>query len=257
MSQQVDPNTNLNNFLKQWEEANQQYALDYSYLINALAQMLAEAKSGNVQEAFQQAELAVMPAAMQVQGDTMGQLGAAMNISSALQQFTTDAENDVNAGENMTKAQAEQFVKLLKDLYNKINTTPPPPWLDKNTQANLLQAIRSICGNFHDANGNPITDPNKLNPNQVLIDIVNWVAHPTDPAFPGNPNYPQTGQQMLQNLQSGLTQWNNTESAQSQGLQAQEQFAANTFNQYLNTCMDIFKSTQQQNQAMIQNQKSN
>lgn len=240
---------NLDYYIRAWNEANELWGADHLALMNAITNMLKLAKEGKIGEAFQSAEHTVMPGAMTLQGDSMGQLAASMNIASASQAFTTDAQNAINGGKSMTKAQAEAFVKALQDMYKTIQAEMKLPaneqWMDQGTAQNMLNAIDKTCSPFG------VTNPNDLDPTKVQADIIKWIK------FPGTPgNGGPSGQQNLQNLQSGLTQWNNTESAQSQGLQAQEQFASNTYNQYMNTCVDIFQATQKQIQAMVQNQKS-
>ncbi len=240
---------NLDYYIRAWNEANQQWGTDHLALMNAITNMLKLAKEGKMGEAFQAAEHTVMPGAMTLQGDSMGQLAASMNVASASQEFTTSAQNDLNAGTKMTTAQAAAFVKAMQDMYNTIQDEMKLPaskqWMDSSTAQNMLNAISKSCSPFG------VTNPNDLTAATVQTDITYWINNPGTPVNGG-----PSGQQNLQNLQSGLTQWNNTESAQSQGLQAQEQFASNTYNQYMNTCVDIFQATQKQIQAMVQNQKS-
>jgi hypothetical protein len=245
----VDPTTNLDNYIKQWNLVTQQYTNDHAALEQMLADIIKRIEHHDTQGAFQIAEMGVMPSAMQLQGDTMGKLASSMNIGSACQEITTAAQNLMNAGSNITPDQANKFVQYLKDFYSRVNidlTVDANKWLDQNTKTNLLQSINQICQTFG------VQDPSKLDGTTVKNAIIQWSTHPTDTTLPNK----NTGQQNLQNLQSGFTQWNNVESAQSQGLQAQEQFAANTFNQYMNATTNIFQSSQQQAQNMVQNQKS-
>lgn len=247
---------NLDYYLRAWYEANKLWDADNLALQNAITHMLTLAKEGKMGEAFQAAEHTVMPGAMTLQGDSMGQLAASMNVASASQEFTTDAQNAINGGKKMTIAQAKAFVKALQDMYNTIkaemNLPKKDQWMDQATAQNMLNAIDKTCSPFAPIKPiNPNFNPNDLDPAKVQADIIKWVTNPDV-----QPTNGKTGQQNLQDLQSGLTQWNNTESAQSQGLQAQEQFASNTYNQYMNTCVDIFQATQKQIQDMVQNQKS-
>ncbi|GEM_PF-4798228 len=257
MSMSVDPQKDLNGFIEQWEKAGKQYEADYGQLLAMIQQMLVLAKKGEVGEAFQMAQMVVMPGAMQVQGDQMRELASSMNISSALEEFTTQAQNDMNAGGSMTTQQGDDFVKFLKEFLKDINATPPPAWLDPNTKSALNDAIHKICEAF----GCSSPDAPGFTGDKIAAMINSWTKDPTGTVwttptgqFP-NPGG-KTGQQCLQDLQSGFTQWNNTESAQSQVLQSQEQFAGNVFNQYMNTCADIFQASQKQAQTMVQNQRS-
>ncbi len=249
-----DPDSdNLEKYIAQWGDANKRFQDDLNSLTALITQMMALLKGGKVSEAFQIAEMGVMPGAMSLQGDSMGQLAATMNVSSALQKFTTDTQNDLNQGANIDheipkgsdhETYADQFVQFLKDLYAKVNVDNPPDWL-KNIQGGLKQSIEQICQVFG------ASDPTNLYPTTVANDVKTWINNPS--TVDGNG---KTGQQNIQNLQSGFTQWNNTESAQSQGLQAQEQFASNVYNQYMSSCSNIFHAVQQLSQAMVQNEKS-
>ncbi len=241
---QSDPQKNLNNFINQWWQESKQYTADYGYLTQMLQQMMAMAKSGNIEGAFQVAQMNVMPSAMTVQGDTIGKLAAGMNIGSAYQEFTTASQNGVT--NDPQEGNVANFIKFLQEFYNDINNgRTPMPWMSSATRNQLNAAIEKICKLFG------VDNPNELNPITVATDIYNWTNGPMEKTGNG-----KTGQENMQDLQAGFTQWNNVESAQSQGLQAQEQFASNTFNQYLNACLDIFKSSQGQIGAMVRNQKS-
>ncbi|MBS0605008.1 MAG: hypothetical protein JSS60_08270 [Verrucomicrobia bacterium] len=265
----VDPQTNLDNYIDQWTAANTQYNNDYAYLQQMISQMLVLCQQGGngTQEAYQIAEMAVMPGAMTVQGDTMGQLAASMNVGSALQQFTTDSQNDMNAGTQMTQAQAQQFVQYIQQVYTDVTNEMALPqnqqWLSSQTATNILQSLNSISTGFGASN------PNNLDANYVASYVNGWATNPTgtsvnDPYDGGtlqNPaganGQPDTGQQCIQNVQSAFTQWNNSLSAQSQSLTAQEQFASNTYNQYMNSCTDVFQSTQQFVQNIVQHEIAN
>ncbi|MBS0605012.1 MAG: hypothetical protein JSS60_08290 [Verrucomicrobia bacterium] len=252
----VDPQTNLQNYIDQWQQANAQYTSDYSYLIQMIQQMVALAKEGGsgVEEAYQLGEQCVMPGAMTVQGDTMGQLAASMNVGSALQQFTTDSQNDMNAAGTMTTDQAQQFVKYITETYDDIQAELKLPanqqWLDSTTANNILQSLCKVTQEFG------FNDPDSMSENPdapavIQTSLNNWANNPTS-LYGVN-----TGQQHMQNLQSSFTQWNNSESAQSQSLTAQEQFASNTYNQYMNSCTDVFQSTQQFVQNIVQHEIAN
>jgi hypothetical protein len=234
----IDPNTNLDNYIKFWEEAQKQYGIDVNSLATMIQQMLALAKQGKIDQAFQVAQMQVLPGTMQVQGDSIGGLASSLNISSALLEFTTDAQNAINAGKDMTPDQAAKFVKYLQDFFNHIN--PAPSWLTPSTQSQLNDAISKICKVFG------VSNPSQLDPAKVQKEINAWSKDPTKDG----------GQQHLQELQAGFTQWNNTEAAQSQGLQAQTQFATNTFNQYMNIVKGVLQSTQEQLSAIVRNLKS-
>jgi hypothetical protein len=261
------PINDLNNAISQLNEANSIYNADYGMLQSMITQMIGLAKEGKVGEAFQIAEQDVMPVATQVQGDSMGQLAASMNISSACQSFITDAQNGVNyitgnPGAAGSGGAAGYFAFCISYLYKQITNEMALPksqqWMDPTTAQNFLQTINSICGQFYDPTqvgkktvNVPLT-PNTIlaNSQNVANELEYWVNNPT------SMDNGKTGQQNLQDLQANMTQLNNTVSAQSQGLQAQEQFASNTFNQYMNSCQGVFASSQAQAQNMVQNQKS-
>lgn len=257
-----NPDNDLQNFIQQWEQQQAQAALDSQQLATLITQMLALAKSGKTEEAFQVAEMGVMPQAMTVQGDGMGGLAGAMNIGSACQEFTTDAQNQVNNGTTITPAQAQQFITDLKQLYDAVQAEmnlPPNKqhWMDPNTAQGILNSLTKISGEF-EVGSNP--DSLAAMPGIGFIvasDIQQWTLQPNAINSGMDGNAPAiTGQQHMQNIQAGFQQWNNTESAQSQSLTAQEQFAANTFNQYMNACKGIFQAMQQQAQNFVQNQKT-
>lgn len=248
----VDPQTNLNNFIEQWQQANAQYATDYAYLAQMIQQMLALCKQGGngTEEAFQIAQTAVMPGAMTVQGDTMGQLAASMNIGSACQEFTTDSQNTANGSGNITPDQGNQFVKYLQQLYDDLQKELKLPkdqqWMDPNTANNIISALNKISSEFGAAT------PDQLDGTTVANDMNNWINNPTQQ---GGVNS-MTGQQHIQNVQAGMQQWNNSESAQSQSLTAQEQFATNIYNQYMSACTNVLTSSQEQEKMIVSNMKS-
>ena len=154
MPEQVDPQVNLQHYIDQWKQANAQYNTDYAYLYTMIKQMLALAKEGGngIEEAFQVAEMGVMPSAMQVQGDVMGQLAGSMNIASALEQFTTDAQNEMNKGGKITENEAAKFVYYIQEFYLEIKHEMGLPkdkqWMDPNTAKNLMDAITKISNQF-------------------------------------------------------------------------------------------------------------
>lgn len=254
-----DPQNDFNNAVDQWNQNLFQYSQARMELEEILSKIEALVKEHKTGAAFQLIKNQVMPGVMEVQGTgQMASLSASMNISSALQEFTARIQKDMNdmAGSDPAKAQAasEDFVKQLRQLYGDVNVTPPPPYL-QHIQGGLLDAITKICNVFRVNGGAPATDPNQLSPHLVLTDITQWVTYPTDPAYYFLPNG-STGQQVFQDLQSGFTRLNNTESAQSQGLQAQLQFAASQFTQFMNIAKSILEASQKQSQALVQNQKS-
>lgn len=250
----IDPSKDLNGFIDQWYKAGEQYHADYSQLLTMIQQMLALAKKGEIGEAFQMGQMVVMPGAMQVQGDSMAKLAASMNIASALEEFTTEAQKDMNGGGSMTNQQGEDFVKYIKAFFKEITTGITPPWLDAGTKTQLIDAITKICTSLGFTGPNDPTFTGK----NVAATIKYWTENPNGTQNQNGMSNPggKTGQQCLQALQAGFTQWNNTESAQSQVLQSQEQFQSNIFNQYMNTCTDIFQASQKQAQMMVQNQKT-
>ena len=254
-------NTDLANSIKQFYQEQKQSGIDSAYLEQMIQQMVALCKAGKADEAFNIAQRDVMPGAMQVQGDSMGRLASQMNISSAYQEFATGIQNAVNSvkppingGPN--PANVPLNVTLINNMivvWNNVtlerNLPPGQQWMDDGTAKTILDSISQICTVFGVSDPNKLVDPNGFYTN-CADQIANWVANPTTRGFP------QSNTQNIQDLQSGLTQLNNSVSAQSQGLQAEEQFAANTFNQYMNTCKDVFQSSQNQIQAIVQNQKT-
>jgi len=251
-------NTDLANSIKQFYQEQKQSGIDSAYLEQMIQQMVALCKAGKADEAFNIAQRDVMPGAMQVQGDSMGRLASQMNISSAYQEFATGIQNAVNSASMTDGASSPDNVTLINnmcDVWNNVTHEMTLPqnqqWMDQkgNTAQNILDSISQICKvlNPKDPTGNP----NNLDPDDsYTLTIATWEAKPSA-------NGSNTGNtQNIQDLQSGLTQLNNSVSAQSQGLQAEEQFAANTFTQYMNACKDVFQSSQNQIQAIVQNQKT-
>jgi len=244
---------NFTKAFKQWEAENAKYGADYQNLQTMITQMVAllhdkNFHASNVQKAFQLAQMGVMPGAMELQGDSMGQLAASMNIASALQESMTKAENNANYNGKITNDEAAQFIKGLKELYAEVSSAKGQKWMGDSTAQNILTAIKQICGEFGNPDA-PITNPNQLTVANVQGSIFHWSTHLTTDF------YGKTGQQRLQDLQAAMTQTTNGISSQSQGLQAEEQFAANTYTQYMNVCKGIFQATQRQDQSFVQNQK--
>lgn len=254
-TQPSNSETNFNAAIAQWKAAEAEYAAEKAALVAAIQQMVALAKSGHVGEAFQEIQTKVMPKAMQAQGGVLGQLAGTMNIASAIQAYVQEIQADANGGGNMTKAQAEQFVKALQEMFAELNgstTHGPdttPPWIGKNTAQSMLDAIKQICQLFGAAT------PEQLNPETVLADIQKWSTGMMDLQSPFQPPVSNTDQENLQKLQSAFTQWNNTAASHSQALNTQTQFAANTFNQFMNTLSGIYKAILAQEKSFLQNQK--
>lgn len=253
------PDDDMNKAIDQWLAAEKQYGIDYGQLLTMIQEMLALAKSGKVGAAFQMAQNVVMPATMNLKGDSMKELAASMNIASAMEEFTTEVQKDMNNGGTMTPAQGDELVKMIKDFISRIDADAP--WLDKSTKAQLDDAINHICKAFGCSGPN---DPNFTGANVAAM-ISGWTQNPTGTTYqdPNDKNpHPivnpggKTGQQCLQDLQSGTTQWNNTESAQSQVLQAQVQFSTNIYNQFMNTLKAMEQAAVQQGERMVQNQKA-
>lgn len=237
----------FNKAFQEWEAENAKYGADYSNLQKMIEKMLNEMKTGHTEQAFQMAQMDVLPGATQVQGDSMGQLAGSMNLASALQESMTNAENQANIGKGVNINDAWKFVTSLQHLYDEIKADLALPkdkqWMGASTAKNILDAIGQICKPFGS------TNPNQINGDTVQSLLKLWSENPTTKV--GN----KTGQQWIQDLQQGITQSTNGISSQSQGLQAQEQFAANTFTQYLNVCKGIFQATEKQYQSFVQNQK--
>jgi hypothetical protein len=259
-----DPNDDLQQYIQQWQQAQAQYNQDYAYLGQMIQQMIDLAKQGGsgVEEAFQIGQMCVMPGAMTVQGDSMGELGATMNVGSACQEFTTETQNDINNGAKMTPAQAKEFIERLEQLYDAVKEELALPknqqWMDPNTANNIIDAMNKIAGEFE-----PGATPDTLYAlsdyyaGVISGDINQWTSNPTQLSQGVDGNAASaTGQQHIQNIQAAFQQWTNTQSAQSQSLTAQEQFNANTFNQYMNACETVFSSMQKQYQNFVQNQKA-
>lgn len=249
-----DPNDDINKAIDQWIAAGKQYEVDYSQLLTMIQQMLALAKSGNVGAAFQMAQNQVMPATMNLKGDSMKELAATMNVASAMEEFTTAAQKDMNNGATMSPEQGDEFVKMIKDFLSKIEAIDPK-LLDPSTKAQLEDAITHIITSMGFSGPN---DPHFTG--AIVANMISqWTTHPTDTSRNNgqdpNPGG-KTGQQCLQDLQSGFTQWNNTESAQSQVLQAQVQFSTNIYNQFMNTLKAMEQAAVQQGERMVQNQKA-
>ncbi len=243
-------NSNINVAIRQWREALDQELAAHFQLQKLLDTMLKDMKDGNTQEAFQIATFQVMPQTMKVQGDELGVVGATMNIESACQTDTTNAQNNITSNGNMTQKQAAEFVKEIKQFYNEVKAelNPAPggkSWMSSSTAESLLSAMDQISKSFGAKN------PDELNPNTVMFTFNFWVQNPNATSSNG-----KTGQQNLQNLQTSFSNWNNIETAQSQGTQTYEQFKANTFNQYMNTCKNFYQSLTRQFQSFVQNEKA-
>lgn len=255
-----DPNGDLNNAIQQWEAQMAQYNQDLQSFMQMIAQMVALAKKGGTgtEEAFQLAQTGVMPGVMKLQGESVAQLAATMNIGSAFTEFTTDTQNQINLGNGMTHDQAQQFINELKAAYDAVQTAlaAKAPWLSASTGQQILSSLSKISGEFI-VGATPdtlATSPDAAS--DVENSIATWIGSPTGISNGWNGLAPSvTGQQHMQNIQAAFQQWNNTQSAQAQSLTAQEQFATNTFNQYMNSLVGIFKSVTQQEQALVQNEK--
>jgi len=261
-------NEALQKAIEQWQANNKRWQADYEYLHTMISEMMKLCKEGKTSEAFQIAEQDVMPSSMTVQGESMGGLAGAMNDSSAVQKFITDMQNDLNGGGKMTADQAKNFVTLLKQLYDRVNdqvnnTDPKNQWMDKSTAENLKTSLEKLAHEFgSNATPDNLGNPNGTGAQVVQGDIQYWNQNPTviDNGNNGGhgdwdtaPN--ETGQQHIQNILADVTQGNNNVSAQNQALTAEEQFAANMFNQYMNSCQGVFQGQQKFIQSMVNNQK--
>ena len=245
-----DPNDDMNKAIDQWLAAGQKYNLDSEQLVMMIQELEKLIKAGKTGAAFQMAQNQIMPATMNLKGDEMKKLAATMNVASAMQEFTTEAQKDMNAGAGMTPAQGDEFVKMIKDFISRVDGSDA---IDANTKAQLDAAINHIAQSFgcKDVNDNNFTG------DKIAQMIKHWTLEPNSTQngeFP-NPGG-KTGQQCLQDLQSGFTQWNNTQSAQSQVLQAEVQFSTNTYNQFMNTLKAMEQAAVQQGERMVQNQKA-
>lgn len=246
------PQENFEKFVKQWEQTHEQYKMDYAFLTNMIHHMMELLKKGaqGTEEAFQIASMGVMPAATTLQGDTMGELAGTMNVGSAFQAFTTGSQGDINAGDKISIPQIDQFINYLAQAYNDIykEMKEHPNLFNSSTANDIIQAITKICNIFG------AKDPDGLLPQDVLNDLQQWIENPSKTFTNPLTGEKNTGQQNIQNLQSAFSQWNNSLSAQSQSLTAQEQFASNIFNQYMNACLSIFRSTQDFVKNMVHHQ---
>jgi len=256
------PNNDLQQAINQWYQQQWEYQFAVQTLMAQVEQMIALLKAGKVEEAFNMAQQTVLPGTMNVQGQQMANLATSMNISSVGQEFTTGIQNAIAGGGQMTPQQAEQFIMYLKQMYDALEEdlklNPKNQWMDPTTAQNIINSIDKLCGEFE-----PGLNPDQLAANLpgyagiIAGDINTWSTNPTQMSNGIDQNAPdETGQQHMQNIQADIQQWTDTVGAQSQALQAQEQFAANTFNQYMNTCSGIFQASQQQEQVFVQNQKS-
>jgi hypothetical protein len=246
----TDPQDAYEQFIKQWEKANAFEQAMRQHMRDLMAELAELVKTHHVSEAFQKVKNEVMPTAMERQGGTMGQLAGSLNVSSAMQAFTTACQNLVNSGKPGDMAKLKN---LLVTFYKDISALDPnakPPLIDQSTKDGILAAIGKICKEF--SNGTN-TDPSKLDPTTMQNDITHWIDHPSD-KYPNKDG--QTGQQHLQNLQSAFSQWDNTQAAQAQGLQAQLQFGSSQFNQFMNAYAGTIKDTKSEYQTIINNLKS-
>lgn len=256
----IDPNSDLNNAINQWTEENNQYQADCTLLAALIAQMIQLCAKGGqgTQEAFQIAELGVMPTVMSVQGDSVGQVGASMNIASACQEFVTQMQNDINNGANITPDQAADFLKQLKGLYDAIkaelNLPKDQQWIDPSTAQNLLNGLTSLSGEFS-VGMNP-DDLANIDPALIAQDINIWVTQPTadNTGQTGAPN--ESGLQHMQGIGGDFQTNNNVVGAQNQTLNAEMQFQSGNYNQYMGIVKSMLQATQQSLQVMVQNLKS-
>jgi hypothetical protein len=237
---------NFTDALRQFEEAQQRMMFAQQFLSGLLAKMIELAKSGKTAQAFQMAQNQVLPSVMEVKGNGLGGLAGSMNVTSALQKFTAEVQKEMNAIANEKDDQkrlkmATDFVNALKQYYKDIQDLKPP-LMNGDTQSNLLQAFSKICNVFPTASGGHT--PDDLDPAIVSKWISYWVANPTSDTDPYNNKNPggKTNQQLLQDLQAGITTLNNTVSAQSQGLQAKVQFETNSLSQFMGTLSAIYKA---------------
>src|SRR5579863_5725712 len=221
-----NPQDNYEKFLKEWEKLNSYEQAMKQQMIQLLAEIEALVKTHHVSEAFQKLKNALMPQMMEINGGAMGQLAGSLNVGSAMQAFVTACQSMVNSGGKIDGAKFKQFlVTFYKDI-SALDPNAKPPLIDQATKDGILGAIGKICQEL--SNGSHTTDPSKLIPSEIESNIKYWTENPTK-IYEG-----VTGQQHLQNLQSAFSQWDNTQAAQAQGLQAQLQFASSQFNQFMN-----------------------
>ena len=241
------PMDDFNEAVKQYKPAVDVYNNAYGDLHAAIAKMLALLKSGHADQAFQVAELEVMPQAMNVQGQSMGVTSAAMNISSASSGVLSSIQNIANKAGNISQGDAQSFVDQSKEFYDAITggTNPPtcPDWLDKNTQTNLINALNKMSQDLgaKKPDGSPGT-PDDLTADKVM-NLNKAVGKDADP----------DAAKMLRDVQGDFVTWNNVVNTQSQSLTAQLQYQGNQHTQYLNSCESIFQSTQAQCNVMVNN----
>jgi len=231
-------------------------------MADLIALMMSLANSGRVDAAMQVAQHRILPGMMEQPGLDMTISADALNLSSDLQTIISKLQKDMNDIPNSKdpQAAAADFIQQLKDLF-KNTQTGSLDWLDKNTKAQVLEAITKICGVFPTEAGVPYvppmaTNPDQLDPKIVAGRITQWVKNPSDPAYPtGISGYPPgTGSDVFRNLQAGVAESNNTVSAQSQTLNAEIQFKTQTINQLMNTYSAMIKTFVDQLRGIVQNQ---
>lgn len=227
--------------IQQWNDAKAQEEADRQQLLAMLKRMMDLAKSGHVDQAFAMAQQQVLPGVTQVQGDSMGVLASSNNIASAIQSDLSAMQQDLNkCAQDGDTAAAQDYMSRSANL-KSILTNAQTGWIDPSAATNLINSLQKT----HDEFGSTPS------PDSIAKDMQNWYSNPTKP----DPSGGETGQQHIQNIQADETQSNNYVGAQSQTLQAELQFASNTFNQYLNINKDMLQSNQQLMQALVQNQK--
>ena len=185
-----------------------------------------------------------MPGMTQIQGDSMGILAASNNIASAIQSDLSAMQDDLNkCAQSGDVAAANDYVVRTGDLMEILDSQKDLPagqgWMDPSTATNMYNSVKNTIDEF-----------TSWMPADIAKEMQDWTSNPTK-SDPGG----KTGQQHIQNVQTQETQSTNSVSAQSQTVQAQLQFASNTYNQYLNTDKDMLQSNQQFVATEVQNQK--
>lgn len=246
-----DPAANFNDYLQQWEDAKKKALQDQLALASAIQQMMAMLHSGNAFGAMMMAQMMVMPAAMQTQGDQMAILGATENLATGVRAFITDLQSLYNEGGNMSKDDATKFSHELAELKailaGGVNDSQDGgnSWLNPDDKANMLQAIQTMEGQFGgEQKGGMLT------PTVIQSDMIAWFKTDQTTNERAKSSAAQTA------IQGSCQTLNNSISAQASSTVAAEQYQSNIYNQLTGLVTNMFQGTAALLKASIQNEKS-
>ncbi|MBS0652304.1 MAG: hypothetical protein JSR39_02130 [Verrucomicrobia bacterium] len=236
-----DPNVAFNNYIQAWEQQEKQNQTDLTNLSDAITTMMSMLHSGNVQEAFQFAGMAVMPQSMACVGDNTGQFAGVENIGTGIRNIMGDLQSIFNEGGSINASNpnsAADFSTWINEFFNQMNQGCPA-WMDQSDYTNIMNTLNSVYTEFGATPGN-------LTAGAVVADLKAW--------FTNSGNAPNKA---ITAMQGDFQTLNNSVSAISSSATASEQFWTNVYNQAQGVLNNIYQSIGNLNTNSVANEKTN